>query len=177
VPATPATPTHALELTRKILRGLRALNIGYGAAVLVLLIASLIAPDLVFRALGVREGAGWDRLIAAGRAVMVVGIAGAVVAHVILTQLLAVVETVREGDPFIARNAARLETIAWWVLGAELLHLLVGALGKFGSAGGQPLDLHWSFSFTPWIAVLLLFVLARVFERGARMREDLEGTV
>jgi len=25
--------------------------------------------------------------------------------------------------------------------------------------------------------VLLLFVLARVFEQGARMREDLEGTV
>jgi hypothetical protein len=41
----------------------------------------------------------------------------------------------------------------------------------------QQLDLDWSFSVTPWIAVLLLFVLARVFEQGARMRADLEGTV
>jgi hypothetical protein len=173
----PATTPHALELTRKVLRGLRGLNVGYGAAILLLLIASLIAPEFVFRALGVREGAGEDRLIIGGRALMVVGAAGAVVAHVILTQLLAIVDTVREGDPFVAPNAARLQAIAWWVLGAELLHLLVGVIGEFASAGGQSFDLDWSFSFTPWIAVLLLFVLARVFEHGARMREDLEGTV
>jgi hypothetical protein len=30
---------------------------------------------------------------------------------------------------------------------------------------------------TRWLAVLLLFVLARVFEQGTRMREDLAGTV
>jgi hypothetical protein len=172
----PAMP-HALELTRRVLRALRALNVAYGAAILLLLIASFAAPDFVFQALGVRDGAGKDRLIIAARALMVVGPAGAVVAHVILTQLLAIVDTVREGDPFVARNAARLQTIAWWVLGAELLHLVVGGIGKFASAGRQPLDLDWSFSFTPWIAVLLLFVLSRVFEHGARMREDLAGMV
>ena len=41
----------------------------------------------------------------------------------------------------------------------------------------QPLDLDWSFSVTGWLAVLLLFVLARVFDHGTRMRDDLEGTV
>jgi hypothetical protein len=30
---------------------------------------------------------------------------------------------------------------------------------------------------TGWLAVLLLFVLARVFDYGTRMRDDLEGTV
>jgi hypothetical protein len=39
------------------------------------------------------------------------------------------------------------------------------------------LELDWSFSFAPWLAVLLLFVLARVFEHGAWMRSELEGTV
>ena len=34
-----------------------------------------------------------------------------------------------------------------------------------------------AFSFAPWLAVLLLFVLAGVFTHGARIREDLEGTV
>jgi hypothetical protein len=34
-----------------------------------------------------------------------------------------------------------------------------------------------TFSIAPWLAVLLLFVLAGVFSHGARMREDLEGTV
>jgi hypothetical protein len=173
----PVNSPQALELTRKVLRGLRALNVVYGAAILLLLIASLAAPEFVFRALGVREGAGEDRLITAGRALMVVGVAGAVVAHMILTQLLAIVDTVRAGDPFVTRNAGRLQTIAWLVLGTELLHLMVGGIARLASAGGQPLDIDWSFSFTPWIAVLLLFVLARVFEHGARMREDLEGTV
>ena len=165
----------ALELTRNALRGLRAVYVVYGAAILLLLIASLVAPDFVFRALGVREGE--ERVVAGARALMVVGVTGAVVAHMILTQLLAIVETVRAGDPFVTRNAGRLQTIAWLVLGAELLHLMVGGIARFASAGGQPLDVDWSFSFTPWIAVLLLFVLARVFEHGARMREDLEGTV
>ena len=34
-----------------------------------------------------------------------------------------------------------------------------------------------SLVFAPWLAVLLLFVLARVFDQGARMRADLDGTV
>jgi hypothetical protein len=167
----------ALELTRKVLRGLAVLNIGYGAAILLLFLASVVAPDFVFRALGVREGAGQERLISAGRALMVVGIAGALVAHVILRELLAIVASVREGDPFAVRNATRLRWMAWALSGAEVLHLLVGAIEAFATAGGQPLDLDWSFSVTPWVAVLLLFVLAHVFEQGARMREDLEGTV
>ena len=41
----------------------------------------------------------------------------------------------------------------------------------------DPLDIDLKFNFTRWLVVLFLFVLARVFEQGARMREDLEGTV
>ena len=58
-----------------------------------------------------------------------------------------------------------------------LLHLLVGAIAAGSASSPQPLDIDRSFSVTPWIAVLLLFVLARVFDHGARMRADLEGTV
>jgi hypothetical protein len=111
------------------------------------------------------------------RGIMVVGIAGAFVAHRILTGLLQIVESVRAGDPFILDNAARLQAIAWWLLVAELLHIVVGALARLASTPAQRIDIDWTFSFTPWIAVLLLFVLARVFAHGARMREDLEGTV
>jgi hypothetical protein len=45
------------------------------------------------------------------------------------------------------------------------------------STATAPFDIDWSFSPTRWVAVLLLFVLARVFEQGAQMREELEGTV
>jgi hypothetical protein len=53
----------------------------------------------------------------------------------------------------------------------------VGAVAAAVSTVEVPIDLGWSFSVTRWLAVLLLFVLARVFEQGSRMREDLAGTV
>ena len=111
------------------------------------------------------------------RLIMVIGIASVPVAYVILSRLRAIVDTVRDGDPFVAANARRLQTIAWAYLGLELLHLGVGVVAASSGSSAQPLDVNWRFSVTPWVAVLLLFVLARVFDHGARMRADLEGTV
>jgi hypothetical protein len=87
------------------------------------------------------------------------------------------VDTVSVGDPFVMANAARLQIIAWAVLVLELMHLAVGAIAAGVSTATAPLDLDWSLSPTRWVAVLLLFVLARVFEQGTQMREELEGTV
>ena len=108
---------------------------------------------------------------------MVVGILAVPVTHVVLARLLAIVHTVTTRNPFVAENAERLRTIAWAVLGLELLHLSVGAIGAVLSRSTQSIDLDWNFSVTRWLAVLLLFVLATVFEHGAAMRDDLEGTV
>lgn len=173
---TPRDFPRALGLSRRALVGLRILNLLYAGGVGVMLLVSLAAPQFLFGAIGVRDS-GSDTARLAMRGIMVVGLAGALVAHRILTGLLQIVETVRSGDPFVVDNAARLQAIAWWLLGAELLHLLVGALARVASTPAQPLDIDWTFSFTPWIAVLLLFVLARVFRYGTRLREDIEGTV
>jgi hypothetical protein len=104
------------------------------------------------------------------RMVMVIGIAAVPLAFVVLSPLRAIVDTVRDGDPFVAANARRLQTIAWAYLGIELLHIAVGVVAASSGSSAQPLDVDWSFSFTPWVAVLLLFVLARVFDHGARTR-------
>jgi hypothetical protein len=112
------------------------------------------------------------------RAVVIVGIAGAYVVYRVLRELLAIVDTVRDGDPFVAGNARRLQAIAWWVLAGEGLRLLVGAIVWGASRFVPAIDnIDVGFSFAPWLAVLLLFVLARVFDEGTRMRADLEGTV
>jgi hypothetical protein len=58
-----------------------------------------------------------------------------------------------------------------------MMHFTVGAIVEGVSTTAAPLDISSGFSLTGWLTVLLLFVLARVFEQGARMREDLEGTV
>lgn len=167
----------ALALSRTVLGGFRVLNIIYGVTIIAMLVASFVAPEFLFRALGVEQGPGWREISLGARGIMILGVVGASIAHYILSALLDIVDSVRAGDPFVIDNANRLQAIAWLVLGAELLHLLVGAIANWMSTTGQPFDLGLRYSFTPWITVLLLFVLARVFDHGARMREDIEGTV
>jgi len=167
----------ALSWSRLVLRVLVVANALYGLAILAMLIASLVAEGPFFAALGVKQAEGADRMIRGGRFIMVLGLAAVPIGHLILARLLAIVDTVRAGDPFVVQNAVRLQTIAWCVLGLEGLHLIIGAIAATSASSVQPLDIDWNFSVTPWIAVLLLFVLARVFDHGARMRADLEGTV
>jgi hypothetical protein len=61
------------------------------------------------------------------------------------------------------------------VLVTQLLELAFGVLAATMNAAGSSID--WKFSLTGWLAVVLLFVLARVFEEGTQMREDLEKMI
>jgi hypothetical protein len=166
-----------LTLSRRVLRLLTKLNLLLGALILALLIASLIAESWVMRALGARPAPGNSMLFAGMRLIMIIGICSVPITHLVLTRLLAIVETVKVGNPFVMANAVRLKAIAWAILGLELLHFTVGAIAEGVSTAATPLNISSGLSLTRWLTVLLLFVLARVFEQGARMREDLEGTV
>lgn len=163
----------ALSVSHKVLRVLIAANWIFGAGILALLISTFVAPEWVARALGTDGG---PRLILGMRLIMLVGIVGTPIAHAILSRLLSIVETVRIGDPFVSENASRLQSIAWAVLTLELGRFIVVGVAKSISTATRPIQIE-TLSVTPWLAVLLLFVLARVFDHGARMREDLEGTV
>lgn len=171
-------PATALRPTRQLMSGLIVLNALYAFAIGVLLVASLLYPKLVFETLLGHEGASTWQVRAALRAIMIVGLAGAYVAYRVLGELRAMVETVRAGDMFIPGNVRRLQAVAWWVLAGECLRLLVGAI-VWGASRYLPVidDIDVGFSFAPWLSVLLLFVLARVFDEGTRMRADLDGTV
>ena len=111
------------------------------------------------------------------RAIAALGLVAIPLNHIVLMRLLAIVETVRRGDPFIAANAERLQAIAWALLALQLLSLVIGAIGKALSTPDYPLHLDAGFSTSGWLAVILTFVLARVFAEGTLMREELEGTV
>jgi hypothetical protein len=171
------TDPDSLALSRRVLRILIKLNVLAGALILALLIASLVNESWVLRALGAATSPDPSRLRIAMRLIMVLGICATPVVHVVLTRLLTIVETVRAGDPFILANAARLKTIAWAILALELMHFTIGVVANAISTDVAQMHIDWGFSLTRWLAVLMLFVLARVFEQGARMREDLEGTI
>ena len=169
------TQTHpkALALARPVIQGLILLNVFYGLVITGLLAWSFFIDGWPARPLGFDTVNAHPLLGNGLRAIVVIGVAGAVVVHTILRRLLAIVDTVRVGDPFILDNARRLDAIAWSVLALEVLRLLVMAITAVvwepGRLGG--------FTFAPWLAVLLFFVLSGVFAHGARLRADLEGTV
>jgi len=167
----------ALGMSRRVLRALVVINVVYGVAILGLILWSLFAEGLVMDALGVAPAEDRVLMLRGMELVAFIGILAVPLLHVILQRLLSIVDTVRAGDPFITDNARRLRIIAQTLFGIQLLHLLIGFVISRTRSQVQQLDLDWSFSLTPWIAVLLLFVLAGVFEHGARMRADLEGTV
>ena len=70
-----------------------------------------------------------------------------------------------------------MHTIAWVLLGLQLLSMAIAGIGKAISTPEHPLHLDAGFSPIGWVAVFLTFVLARVFAEGTLMREDLEGTI
>jgi len=167
----------ALPVAWIALRILILLNWLGGAAILALLTATIVAEEWTFTALGITPSSGIPSMIMGLRAIAVLGLVGVPLNYAILKRLVAMVETVRVGDPFVAANAYRLQAIAWVLVALQFLGLFIAAIGKAISTPEHPLHLDAGFSINGWLAVLLTFVLARVFAEGTLMREDLEGTV
>lgn len=174
--STPTSSSAALPIAFVMLRILIVANWLMAAAILALLIA---APNeqWIMKAFKLSPSPEAHRLVMGLRAIAVLGLAAIPLNNSVLKRLLAIVETVRAGDPFLAANASRLQAIAWALLMLQLLSIVIGTIAKAVSIPGKPLHLDAGFSIDGWLAVLLTFLLARVFAEGTRMREDLEGTV
>jgi Protein of unknown function (DUF2975) len=166
----------ALPIAFVLLRILVVLNWLLGAAILALLIA-LPNRDWIMSALKLTPSADSERVIMGLRAIALIGLATIPLNHVVLTRLLAMVRTVRIGDPFVAANARRLQTIAWVLLALQLLGMLIAAIAHAISTAAHPVRIEAGLSVNSGLAVLLTFVLARVFAEGTLMRDELEGTV
>jgi hypothetical protein len=172
----PISSSAALPIAYVLLRILIVVN-WLGAAAILALLVVLPNEQWIMTAFKLSPSPEAERLVMGLRAIAVLGLAAIPLNHAVLKRLLAIVETVRGGDPFVAANASRLQAIAWAMLALQILSLVIGAVAKAVSTPAHPLDLDAGFSISGWLAVLLTFLLARVFAEGALMREDLEGTV
>ena len=172
----PVAPSAALPIAHVVLRILIVVNWLGGAAILALL---LVMPNQqwILSAFKLSPSPEAERLVMGLRAIAMLGLAAIPLNYGILKRLLAIVETVRAGDPFVAPNADRLRTIAWALLVLQVLSMVIAAVAKLVSSPAHPLHLDAGFSINGWLAVLLTFLLARVFAEGTLMRDDLEGTV
>lgn len=95
----------------------------------------------------------------------------------IMRKLLAIIDSVALGDPFVLINAARLKAIGWLMIAVQIIGIPLAIVARETADlfGENNVDLD--ISLNGILAILLLFILAGIFERGAAMREELEGTV
>lgn len=166
----------ALPLAHLTLRILIIGNWIMAAGIFTLLV---IAPHRawILSSLSLAPSPEAERVIWGLRTIAVLGLVAVPLNYHGLKRLLAIVETVRTGDPFVAMNANRLRAIGWILLTLQVLSVIIGWIGRAISSPAHPIDINAGFSINGWLAVLLTFLLARVFAEGARMRDDLEGTV
>ena len=169
-----ASSSAALPIAHVVLRILIVVNWLSGAAILTLLVA-MPTEKWIMSALDLSPSPATDRLVVGLQAMAAIGLATIPLHYLVLKRLLAIVGTVRAGDPFVPVNAGRLQAIAWALLALQLLSMAVGGIAN--ALAHPALDVDAGFSISGWLAVLLTFLLARVFAEGTHMREDLEGTV
>src|SRR5688500_13256298 len=112
---TVQAPSTALPIAHLVLRILIVVNWLFGAALIILL---LVMPNeqWIMQAFKLSPSPETDRIIIAMQAMAWVGLASVPLNYAVLKRLLAMVETVRTGDPFLAANAQRLLVIAWLLL-------------------------------------------------------------
>ena len=100
------------------------------AALILVLLFALPNEQWIMRAFKLSPSPEAERVVMALRAVAALGLAAIPLNYFVFTRLLAIVETVRAGDPFVAVNAARLQAIAWALLALQLLSIAIGTIGK-----------------------------------------------
>lgn len=167
----------ALPIAYVALRMLIILNWIYGACIVTILGYSYINEAFLMRALHLSSPSEAPGLVWGLRAIAGLGLLTVPINLAMLRKLIAMVKTVRSGNPFVAANAYRLNTIAWLLLALQSIGLTIALIGK--AVSGEAHGIHLDAGFSPggWLAVVLTFVLARVFAEGTLMREDLEGTI
>ena len=158
-----------------MLRMLIVVNWLGGAAILALLVV-IQNEQWIMTSFKLSPSSEADGLVMGLRAIALLGFAMIPLNDAVLKRLLAMIETLRAGDPFVAANASRLPAIAWMLLALNLLAIVIGAIAKTVSTPAHTASYRRRL-YNGWLAVLLTFLLARVFAEGALMREDLEGTV
>jgi hypothetical protein len=139
-----ASSSAALPIAHVVLRILIVVNWLWGVAIVVLLVG-MPHQQWIMEAFKIPPSPDTDRVIMGMRAIAVIGLAVIPLNYLILKRLLAIVDTVRAGDPFVAANAQRLQTIAWTLVALQLLSLVIGAIAKAISSPAHPVNLDAGF--------------------------------
>ncbi len=100
-------------------------------------------------------------------------------AFLFLLQLVRMIGSVEQGDPFQPSNADRLRRMGWLTIVSQLILFILAWIGA-GLDGPRPpvmIEDALNAAFGSVLLTIALFVLARIFRRGTEMRDELEGTI
>lgn len=152
--------------------GMVALGIGIGA------LLTVGMPELMAK-LG--EADSPELTVGFIAAAMLVGMGLLYLGLRFFKELLGIVNSVGEGDPFRPENAQRLSRMGWITVIAQAALLPLAGIAALVAPHIDKADVHARFDGGldggGILLTLILFILARVFREGTRMREELEGTV
>jgi hypothetical protein len=101
----------------------------------------------------------------------------AVLGFYFMRHLYRIIGTVGDGDPFVPVNARRLSAMGWISVAVHVVSIPTAALAKWTQSVTHDMHFQVDLPLSGLFLALVLFILARVFREGTRMREDLEGTV
>src|SRR5262245_58623111 len=144
------SPSAALPIAHVLLRVLLVLN-WLMAAVILTLLVGLPNEQWMMSAFKLTPSPEAERVVMGLRAIAVLGLVGIPLNYAVLKRLLAIVDTVRAGDPFVAPNASRLQAIAWALLALQLLSIVIGSIAKAISSPAHPVHLDAGFSINGWL--------------------------
>ncbi len=94
-----------------------------------------------------------------------------------LRHLFRLIGSVGEGDPFVPINARRLSFMAWICVAIHVVAIPMAMIGNWAADVTKDVHFNVDMPLAGLFLALVLFILARVFREGTRMRDDLEGTI
>ena len=173
--AGPARRDPLLAVVRAIL-GIAMMLSVTGAAAFALAVPIIIAwrENVVTRLVG--QGAPPETIWAIV-AIVVMSVVLALLAFSFARHLYRIVGSVGEGDAFAPANAEHLRAMAWISVAVHVVDIPITILSRWVEDATGHIRYSVDFPLAGLFLALVLFILARVFREGTRMREDLEGTV
>lgn len=167
-----------LTSARWLLKFCQFLAIVVGFAVITGAVVIMFNHDRVLTELAAHSAKveGWE-VVAGIQALLVLIAAMAAVAYLWMREMRRIVDSVGLGDPFVPENADRLQKMGWLTVLIEALSIPVGGIGAWIASVVEDATSDFGISLGGILLALVLFLLARVFREGARMRAELEGTV
>jgi hypothetical protein len=91
--------------------------------------------------------------------------------------LYRIVGSVEGGDAFAPVNARRLQSMGWISVAVHVLGIPLAMTSRWlEQIFHRPHD-SFEFSYFGILLALVLFVIARVFREGTRLRDELDGTI